>query len=147
MLTDRSSIKSGVEDIRERAKGHGRDVGIYALFHLIVEDTDQEAQKTVDRIVANADQGAIANILGSATLDTNKGGTSDTLKAALNKSVEEGNMAFMGIPVIQGSPKTVAMKIEDIAGDTGIDGMLFSWPDFVGGVKRFGEEVRPLIDG
>lgn len=145
VLTDKSSLASSVTDVRKRAGEHGRDVGIYALFHMIVGDSDAEAQEQVDHIVEHADKGAIANILGSAVLDTNTGGTSDTLKAALEKSVEEGNMAFMGIPVIHGSESTIARKIEEIAEDTGVDGLLFSWPDFEAGAKYFGERVKPKI--
>ncbi|GIR91786.1 MAG: hypothetical protein CM15mP92_2500 [Halieaceae bacterium] len=52
-------------------------------------------------------------------------------------------MAFMGIPVIYGSPETVRQRIEAIVKRTGIDGMLFSWPDFVAGIERFGTEVMP----
>ena len=52
-------------------------------------------------------------------------------------------MAFMGIPVIYGSPETVRQRLEAIVKRTGIDGMLFSWPDFVAGIERFGTEVMP----
>lgn len=145
VLTDKSSLAASVKDVRQKAEAYDRSVGIYALFHMIIGDTDTDAQKQVDHIVENADRGAIANIIGSATLDTNKGGTSDTLKAALEKSVEEGNMAFMGIPVIHGSEATVARKIEEIAADTDVDGLLFSWPDFVGGCQRFGENIKPQL--
>ena len=51
----------------------------------------------------------------------------------------------MGIPVIFGSPRTVTRRIEEIAERTGVDGLLFSWPDFVGGINRFGTEVMPLL--
>lgn len=54
-------------------------------------------------------------------------------------------MAFMGIPVILGSPQTVIKHIQEIRDDSGIDGMLFSWPDFVPGIRRFGQEVKPFI--
>jgi len=145
VLTDKSSLAASVKDVREKARAYDRSVGIYALFHMIVGDSDADAQAQVDHIVEHADRGAIANIIGSATLDTNKGGTSDTLKAALEKSVEEGNMAFMGIPVIHGSDETVARKIEEIAADTGVDGLLFSWPDFVSGCQRFGEKIKPQL--
>ena len=145
VLTGKSNLIAGVKDIREKSKATNRDVGIYALFHMVIGDSDAEADAIVKRIVDGADQGAIANILGSASLDTNQGGTSDQLKAALEQSIEEGNMAFMGIPVIAGSPATIAEKIEELEADTGIDGLLFSWPDFVGGVKRFGEEIMPKL--
>ena len=66
-------------------------------------------------------------------------------EAGLTQSLEDGNLAFMGIPVIHGSFDTVARKIDQIEADTGIDGMLFSWPDFVTGVRDFGECVKPLL--
>ena len=143
VLTSEENLVSSVQDIRAKALQTNREVGIYALFHLIVADSDEQAQAEVDAIIAGADQGAIANILASADLDTNQGGTADQLKAALNQNVEAGNMAFMGIPVIYGSPETVGRRIEGIVARTGIDGMLFSWPDFVAGIERFGSEVLP----
>ena len=145
VLTGEANLISSVGDIRTKAEKYGRDVGVYALFHMIVEDSDALAEDRVDAIINGADQGAIANILASAGLDTNQGGTADQLKAALGQSVEDGNMAFMGIPVIYGSPETVARRIKQVEVTTGVDGMLFSWPDFVGGLERFGEEVMPQL--
>lgn len=145
VLTGQSNLKRGVADIQARARTCGREVGIYALFHMIIADTDDEAQAIADDIVAQADEGAIANILDSARLDTNTEGTADQIKAALGQSIEEGNMAFMGVPVVLGSPATLARRIDELATETGIDGMLFSWPDFVSGVRRFGTEVRPRL--
>ena len=115
------------------------------MYHLIVEDSDDEAVRIAEHIVQRADKGAISNIIASASLDTNTGGTSGQLKAALEQNIEEGNMAFMGIPVILGSPQTVIKHIQEIRDDSGIDGMLFSWPDFVPGIRRFGQEIKPFI--
>ncbi|MBX9605928.1 MAG: LLM class flavin-dependent oxidoreductase [Gammaproteobacteria bacterium] len=145
VLTGQSNLKAGVADIKARAAAAGREVGIYALFHMILADSDAAARAEAEHIVASADHGALASILASAGLDTNTDGTADQLKAALTQPIEEGNLAFMGIPVVLGTPRTVAARIDEIAADTGIDGMLFSWPDFVPGVRRFGEEVLPLL--
>jgi pyrimidine oxygenase len=35
--------------------------------------------------------------------------------------------------------------LDAIAADTGVDGMLFSWPDFVTGIRDFGEKVLPKM--
>ncbi len=145
VLTGQSNLRAGVADIKARAAASGREVGIYALYHMILADSDAEAADLAADIVARADQGAIANILASASLDTNTEGTADQLKAALAQGIEEGNMAFMGIPVIVGSAATVAAKIDELSVDTGIDGLLFSWPDFVPGIRRFGEQVMPRL--
>ena len=110
-----------------------------------VSSTDQMALEIGNEIIHKADKAAISNIISSAQLDLNKGGTSDHLQAALEQSLEVGNMAFMGFPVIHGSFDTVARKIDEIAESTGIDGMLFSWADFVTGVRDFGQYVMPQL--
>jgi pyrimidine oxygenase len=131
--------------MRDAAARNGRTVGVYALFHMIVAPTDAEARRIGEDIVKGADPVAIGNILASAAMDTNVGGTSDRMKAGLGLSMDEGNLAFMSIPVIHGSPATVKSKIDDIVAQTGVDGMLFSWPDFVDGVKLFGAQVLPKL--
>ncbi|MFQ3666944.1 MAG: LLM class flavin-dependent oxidoreductase [Sphingomonadaceae bacterium] len=140
-----AKLRAIVEGVKAEAAKHGRKVGTYALFGLIIADTDAEAHAIGERIIAGADKGAIANILASAALDTNVGGTADRMKEALELPMGEGNIAFMSFPVIWGSPATVAAKIDEVAAATGIDGMLFSWPDFVPGIRDFGEKVRPLL--
>jgi pyrimidine oxygenase len=131
--------------LQETAQAHGRKVGTYALFGLITAETDAQAREIGQSIIDGADKDAIATIIRSATMDTNTGGTADRLKAGLSKSLDEGNMAFMGFPVIHGSYATVARKIDEIAATTGLEGMLFSWSDFVSGIRDFGERVAPLL--
>lgn len=140
-----AALKSIVANVRAATAVNNRRVGTYALMHMIVGRTDAEAKAQADAIVAGADHGAIANIMASASMDTNAGGIAERLKSGLSLGLEEGNMAFMGIPVLCGSPETLALRIDEIAAETGIDGMLFSWPDFVGGITDFGERVMPLL--
>lgn len=145
VMADPSRLRAIVDNVKSLSAQHGRTVGTYALLGLIIAPTDAEARSISERIVAGADQGAIANILASAALDTNVGGTADRMKEALSLPIEDGNIAFMSFPVVAGSPQTVARRLDEIADETGIDGMLFSWPDFVGGVRDFGARVRPLM--
>ena len=84
-------------------------------------------------------------MISSAQLDTNKGGTSEGWLTSLDRSLEEGNSAFTTIPVIHGSPLTVAMKLDEIAEKTGADGFMFSWNDFEIGIRAFGQEVLPHL--
>jgi pyrimidine oxygenase len=142
VMAQPSRLKAIVDNVKRQSAQHGRTVGTYALLGLVVAPTDAEARGVADRIVAGADQGAIANILASAAMDTNVGGTADRMKEALSLPIEDGNIAFMSFPVIAGSPETVALRLDEIADETGIDGMLFSWPDFVPGVRDFGEKIR-----
>lgn len=140
-----SQLRTIVDNVQALSARHGRRVGTYALLGLIIAPTDAEARRIGDDIIAGADKGAIENIMKSAALDGNVGGTADRLKEALSLPLEDGNIAFMSFPVVYGSPATVAAKLDDIAAETGVEGMLFSWPDFVPGIRDFGEKVMPRL--
>ena len=145
VMTGKKNLITGVADITARSSAVNRKVGIYALYHMIIAETDEAAKDITEKIVREVDTGAVSNILSSAALDTNPTGTSDQLKAALKQDVEEGNMAFMGIPVLYGSVGTLVEKIKKLEDETGIDGLLFSWPNFLDGLRIFGREIAPNL--
>ena len=117
----------------------------YILLHMIVEKTDEKAKQVGEEIIRKADKVAIANMISSAQLDSNKGGSSEGVKISLDRPLEEGNSAFTAIPVIHGSPATVAMKLDAMAEKTGANGFMFSWNDFEAGIRAFGQEVLPRL--
>lgn len=133
------------EAANEAAAKHGRTIGTLACFTLIAAPTDEEAAEKVKKIIEQADHPAIANMIASASQDTNKDETSDNMKDALEQPAEEGNMAFMGIPVISGSYDTCTRLIDEIATETGVTGILWTFPDFVSGIAEFGEHIKPLL--
>lgn len=145
VMCSRSELTRIVANVKQAAGSHGRKVGTYALFHVIIADTDTAARAQAEAILAGADPVAIGNMISSAMLDTNRGGTADLLKSGLAKSIDEGNMAFLGIPVVHGSPRRVAAELDAIAEQTGVDGILFSFPDFVQGIRDFGDKVAPHL--
>lgn len=134
-----------VGTMHERAAQVGREVGTLALYTIITAPTDAEARRIGEDVIAKVDKGAVANILRSAAMDTNAGGTADRMQAGLSLSLEEGNLAFMGFPVLWGSPETIASKISDIHAATGVEGMMFNWLDFVPGIREFGEQIMPKL--
>jgi pyrimidine oxygenase len=136
------SIASGVKELGGKAQ---RDVGTFALYVVIAEETAAEAERRCAHIVENADLEAISYMTTGASLDTNPDGTSAQLLASLERAPDEGNMAFLSIPVVKGSYEHVAEQLDEIAVSTGIDGALLTWPDFVGGITSFGERVKPLL--
>ncbi|MDR7103091.1 LLM class flavin-dependent oxidoreductase [Croceicoccus sp. BE223] len=149
---DFSFVMTGLENLRKftsamnaKSAEIGRSVGTLPLYAVITARSDAEAQRIAEDVVARADRTAIGNILGSASLDTNEGGSSAHLQAALSLPVEQGNMAFMSFPLLHGTPETVASKINDIVAETGVPGIMLSWLDFVSGIREFGEKVAPKI--
>jgi alkanesulfonate monooxygenase SsuD/methylene tetrahydromethanopterin reductase-like flavin-dependent oxidoreductase (luciferase family) len=51
----------------------------------------------------------------------------------------------MSIPTICGSHGRVADQIDEIVNKTGNAGCLFSFPDFVNGIRDFGESIYPRL--
>ena len=145
IIAEQATLADFCARMRATAEQTKRRVGTYALYQLVLAETDAEALRIAEGIVAGADAGAIENILASAAMDTNTGGTSDRMKSGLSRGLEDGNLAFMGMPVIHGGPAKVAAKIDEIAEATGVDGILWSMPDFVPAIRLFGEQVMPRL--
>ncbi|MFT5134107.1 MAG: pyrimidine oxygenase, partial [Gammaproteobacteria bacterium] len=80
------------EQLQSSAKALNRKVGTIALFNVIAAETDKEANKRFDHIVAGADEEAIANLGGSAELDKSDG---------MSESLKKKKM-FMGLPTLVG---------------------------------------------
>jgi len=138
-------LKGIAQPVLREAARLGRTVGTLALVTIIAAETDAVAERECRRIVAGADADAIQNILASASMDSNPDGTSKQFRDGLTAPVEEGNLAFMGFPVIQGSYESVAAQIISLERETGISGLLLTFPDFVPGVRAFGARILPLL--
>jgi len=139
-----SQLKSAVDQLGDLSKIHGRKVGVYAQFALVIAETDTEARRIAEDIDDGADLAAMSNMIASASQDSSKDGSSQRIAQRARLPLEQGGQAFMS-PVIFGSPQTVASKIRDIGAETGIDGMMFAWPDYIAGVRAFGEKVMPKL--
>ena len=66
-----------------------------------------------------------------------------SLRTSLSRAPEDSNMTFMGMPVVHGSYKRVAEKLDQIAEETEIDGAMFSFPDYLQGIRAFGAKILP----
>ena len=138
-------------DVKAAGQAEGTQVGVYALLHIVADDTDEKARQAADRIVAGGDLGAISYMLGEKAHDPVKDGSSAHVRAAgssgpLSGDVEVGNMAFMNFPALVGSYARIAEKIDAVAAETEVEGMLFSWPDWVPGIRAFGEKIIPRLE-
>ncbi|MEN9226501.1 MAG: LLM class flavin-dependent oxidoreductase [Thermostichus sp. DRC_bins_24] len=121
--------------LKEFGENVGRQVGTYALFTVVMGETDAEAQATAEHYMEGGDIEALLGWKGAANTDP----------VGVNVKRYQAE-AFMGIPTIIGSYKTVAKELDRIASQTSIDGILFTFPDFVADVQRFGERVMPLVN-
>lgn len=137
-------IRAIVERTQAAAQAQNRKVGTLAYIIVVARDTDAEAEAEVQRLTENADMAAIKNLLESASLDPNKGGTSERMLAGIKQSARDGNLAFNSAPVVYGSHETVAAEIDTLAG-MGLEGALLVFPDYVPDLQAFGDKVMPLL--
>ena len=83
-------------------------VGTLPLYAVVTGRTDAEAQRLADDVIAKADRSAIGNILGSAALDTNEGGSSSHLQAALDLP----NFGSLGGPLLLENDRFPAATVQ-----------------------------------
>lgn len=122
-----------------------RRFGVYLLFHIVSDDTDEMAKERVDQIIREADKPAIEEMIRCSSADKTTSGTSEILRNGLSASAEEGNLAFGAHPCLYGSHETVANKLNQIIEDANPAGFMFSWADYDTGIKDFGEKILPRI--
>ncbi|GGR60334.1 pyrimidine monooxygenase RutA [Deinococcus seoulensis] len=135
--TEGDKLRAFNETLSGVAAAAGREIGTYALYTVILADTDEEARAREQHYRDGADLDAIAFMTGQASLDT--AGTTAQVISELQGAT------FMGIGLLVGSPATVAQQIDRLAQIPGTSGMMLTFDDFVKGVERFGSEVMPLL--
>ncbi len=122
--------------LQELAQPLGRDVGTIGLFNIIAAESDREAQRRFDHIVAGADEAAIANLVGHAELDQSEG---------MSESLKRKSM-FMGLPTLVGGWETVARYLDRLHGEAKLDACMFAFPDFERDIDDFGAYIQPRME-
>jgi pyrimidine oxygenase len=120
--------------LRQYAEETGRDVGAYALYTLVLAETEAAAQAKSDHWMAHADREALAAMMGQTALDAS-GGTAAALQA----------VAYFGITPIIASYAQCAEILDHIGTVPGTKGIMLIFPECVAGLQEFGERVLPLM--
>ena len=134
--SDIKAFKAITDELQSTARPLNRDVGTIALFNVIAADTDDAAAARFEHIVAGADEVAIANLGGSAELDSSEG---------MSESLKRKKM-FMGLPTLVGGYSTVARYLDRVYDEAKVDACMFAFPDFDHDIDLFGEHVLPELE-
>lgn len=127
--------------IKEVAAAQGTKVRTHTLIMLIQGDDDADARRIMDHYQAGADEAAIASIY------TKRAGSKaeDRITILRDRFEHDRTRIFYGgLPMVAG-PERIAEMIEELVVGGDIDGVMFTFPDFKLGIKRFGEAVMPLL--
>ena len=135
---DFSATAADAKRLVDAAAKTGRDVGVYALYFVIMGATDEEAEAKWQHYKDGADLDAIAFMTGQAGLDT---------EGATAEKITEMQSAFnLNIGAIVGSHATVAAKLKELDAMEGIEGVMCVFDDYIEATDDFGRNVMPLVN-
>jgi len=118
----------------------GRDVGAYALFMVIADETDAAARAKWELYKAGKDMAALAWMGVQAAAD-DRAEESSTARSMVNPvSAVNFNMG-----TLVGSYATVAGLLDEIATVSGVKGVMLTFDDFIVGMEAFGAHIQPLM--
>jgi pyrimidine oxygenase len=122
------------------AERTGRDVGAYALFMIIADETDEAAQAKWELYKAGKDMDALA-WMGMQAAEDDKADLSSTARSMTNPvSAVNFNMG-----TLVGSYATVARLMDELATVPGVKGIMLTFDDFLAGIDAFGKHIQPLM--
>jgi pyrimidine oxygenase len=127
--------------IKDVAAARGRAVRTHTLIMLIQGEDDDDAQKMLQHYLDGADEETIASIYKKRA-----GAKPEESIGLLRERFERNDtrVFYGGLPLAAG-PERIADTIEQLVVDGGLDGVMFTFPDFPIGLRRFGEGVMPLL--
>ena len=113
----------------------GRNLQIWIIGAVVQGDSMSDAARLADHYAEHLDEGYLDTIL-----DYKKQGLTPETRKALKKKYA---FAGTGLPLV-GDAGYIARQLQELS-DQGIDGVLLTWIDYQNGIRRFGEEVLPLL--
>jgi FMNH2-dependent dimethyl sulfone monooxygenase len=136
-------VKGEVADIRARAAAYGRQVRCLTYVFILCRDSERQAQKEVEEILAQGDYKGAREFVEALS-----GQTLGTLRSALGEgSVEELlRRAVLGVgsPII-GTPEQVTEALSQLQ-EAGIDGVLVTFRHMTEELQEFVEKIVPRLE-
>lgn len=133
---DLAAISLQSKEVSARVGGSNKTA---TVFIVIIADTDEEAEALVQSYRDGVDVEAWQNITQIYTKDA------DGVMAQALVEQAKNDVFYAFLPVF-GSAETVAAKLADIADRAQLDALLFTFPDYMDGLKRFDGAVRPEME-
>jgi len=141
------AARADVARLRAANTKMGKTIKIYALLGIIADETDAAAQAKKDHYDAGADLDAIETMRQQAAAD--KFAATNSLAARAQKRAAtavtaDGKKSTGGSGRLVGSYETIARTLDELA-ETGLDGVMLTFDDFIIGIEQFGQRIQPLM--
>lgn len=142
---DHCSIQFGAaKDAEVKAAMEAKGIKQYSSYPIIHGATDEEAIRTQQWFQEGTDETAKAGQLKAASADLN-GKTATLIRERLQNPDKLQNNA-PALKALVGNGETIAEKIRAVYAEGLVDGMLFTFPDFVKGMEFFRAEIMPKLE-
>ena len=136
---DIDGLRTLAADIKSRAAGYGREVGVWATTSIVCGDTEADAQREYDYFVhEHGDWQAV-----EAQVQMLMGGNAQTIDFDTSRHMQERLLACQYSYPLMGTPEQVVSKMGELA-DAGIDGITIIWWDYERGLAQLHEQLLPL---
>jgi len=126
--------------MRAAAAAQGREVKVVTSMFLVHGETDAAADREFEAIRDDLDVEAVENLIRSFERDNR-----DSYKDRTSHLRQPNTVGFGSGTPVTGSPDTMAQKLCEMIVESGIDGIQFTFVDFVKDLKFFGTEVLPKL--
>ena len=136
-----------VPSIRERLNSYhtlarekfGREIKIWINGYMFLGDSEADAQRQYDHcVLEKGDYRGVENLFAMLKLNA------QTHSPEMLEKLKHDFIAGWGGYRLQGTKEQIVDELKMLV-EAGVDGILLSWPNFLGGMTRFKDEVHPLL--
>ncbi|KAI1393820.1 pyrimidine utilization protein A [Hypoxylon trugodes] len=126
----------------EAAAKAGRDVGLYVLFLIIADETDEAAQEKWKLYNEGVDTEALGFVKSQTSKDSNN---ADPKSTSATLSLPEGAIT-VNLGTLIGSYEKIAGMLDEAAEVPGTKGIMFVFVEWPNDVEVFGQKIQPLME-
>ncbi len=140
-LNTPTACAGAMQRMQKAAAVTGRAVASYALFMVIMGDTDAEAFAKWEHYKNGADQTALAWLTKQGSADTRPA----TGETHMTQMLDPANAVNLNMGTLVGSHATIARLLDEVATIPGLAGVMLTFDEFITGTEAFGGRVQPLM--
>ena len=134
---DVAELAEASRNAKADAAGIGRAIRTYSMMTVVFGESEAAAEATAAHFRAGLDEGALRGMMRAY-------GFLDAEIGKENAFVQKSRSTFM-TPHMLGTPADVVERLGELFEKTSLDGLMLIFPDYLAGVRTFGEEVLPAI--
>jgi alkanesulfonate monooxygenase SsuD/methylene tetrahydromethanopterin reductase-like flavin-dependent oxidoreductase (luciferase family) len=141
-LTKLETAAEQIAEIKALAREeHGREIKVFGRAHVVLRDSEEEAQRDWNRI--HSEEADVEGAKNVVRMNMPNSQSADWESLDMKRILEGMIAGFWALPVV-GTADQVTDQIVDLQ-RAGLDGIAFSWLDFDEGLGQMETEIIPRL--